>query len=70
MSGKIEGMHPGYRTVLQALRYGLEILDNPDISDKDKISRAKHQINDAMHILGYTDDLIQTYKKPKGKKEE
>jgi hypothetical protein len=61
---KIEDLGPHYKTVLQALRYGLEILDNPSVSDKDKVSRARHQIRDAMHILGYTDHLVETYRKP------
>jgi len=60
---KIEDLSPHYRTVLQALRYGLEILENDDISDKDKVVRVKHQIRDAMHILGYTDDLVATYRR-------
>lgn len=61
---RIEDLKPHYKTVLQALRYGLEILDNPSFADKEKISRARHQIRDAMHILGYTDHLVKTYKKP------
>ncbi len=63
MSGKVEDMHPSYKTVLQALRYGLEILEDPDISDKDKVSRAKHQIKDTMHILGYTEDQMRNFKR-------
>jgi hypothetical protein len=64
MTDKIEDLNPHYRTVLQALRYGLEVIDNPDMSDKEKLARAKHQIRDAMHILGYTDHLVETYRKP------
>jgi len=60
---KIEELKPHYKTVLQALRYGLEILDNDAISDKEKLSRVKHQIKDAMHILGYTEDLVKTYRR-------
>jgi hypothetical protein len=61
---RIEDLEPHFKTVLQALRYGLEILDNPTFGDKEKISRARHQIRDAMHILGYTDHLAKTYRKP------
>ena len=60
---KIEDLNPHYKTVLQALRYGLEILENDAVSDQDKVSRVKHQIKDAMHILGYTEELIETYKR-------
>jgi len=60
---KIEELNPHYTTVLQALRYGLEVLETEKLSDKEKISRAKHQIKDAMHILGYTDDLLNTYRR-------
>lgn len=60
MSGKIEDMHPHYRTVLQALRHGLDVLENKELSDKEKVSRAKHQIKDAMHLLGYTEKLVRT----------
>jgi hypothetical protein len=67
MSGKIEEMHPHYKTVLQALRYGLEILEDKQISDKEKVSRAKHQIKDAMFLLGYTEKLVRTYRKPSAK---
>jgi len=67
MSGKIENMHPNYKTVLQMLRYGLEVLERDDLTDYQKISRAKHQIKDAMHMLGYTEELIKTYRKPKPK---
>ncbi len=63
MSEKIEEMHPHYKTVLQALRYGLEILEKKELSDKEKVSKAKHQIKDAMHILGYTDKLVETYRR-------
>ena len=63
MSGKIEDMHPHYKTVLQALRHGLEILENKELSDKDKVSRAKHQIKDAMFLLGYTEELVRTYRR-------
>jgi len=59
----IEGLKPHYKTVLQALRHGLEVLENDEFSDKEKILRAKHQIKDAMHILGYTDNLVKTYKR-------
>ncbi len=65
MSGKIEDMQPHYKTVLQALRYGLEILENKELADNVKVSRAKHQMKDAMKLLGYTEDLVRTYKKPK-----
>ena len=58
MSKRIEDLHPHYKTVLQALRYGLEILRS-DLTDKEKVDRAEHQIKDAMHILGYTDDLVK-----------
>jgi hypothetical protein len=64
MSGNIENMHPHYKTVLQALRYGLEVLENKELSDKEKVSRAKHQIKDAMFLLGYTEELVRTYRKP------
>jgi hypothetical protein len=60
---KIEDLGPHYETVLQALRYGLEISEQDTVSDKDKVSRMKHQIKDAMHILGYTDELVKTYRK-------
>ena len=60
---KIEDLKPHYKTVLQALRHGLEVLENDSFSDKEKISRVKHQIRDAMHVLGYTDDLVRTYKR-------
>lgn len=63
MSGKIEDMKPHYKTVLQALRYGLEILERKDWTDERKIAWAKHQIKDAMHILGYTDNLMDTYRR-------
>lgn len=67
MSGKIEDMHPHYKTVLQTLRHGLEILENDQLSDKDKVSRTKHQIKDAMHLLGYTEELVRTYRRPSTK---
>jgi len=60
---RIEDLGPHYKTVLQALRYGLEILEDATLSDSDKISRVKHQIKDAMHILGYTDQLVKTYRR-------
>jgi DNA-binding MltR family transcriptional regulator len=63
MSEKIEDLHPHYKTVLQELRYGLEVLENKEFSDKEKISRAKHQIKDAIHLLGYTEELVKTYKR-------
>lgn len=63
LSGKIEDMNPNYKTVLQALRYGLEILENKNLSEKEKVSRAKHQIKDAMFLLGYTEELIRTYRR-------
>jgi hypothetical protein len=55
---KIEDLNPNFRTVLQALRYGLEILDDNTIPDKAKLSRVRHQIKDAMYILGYTNHLV------------
>jgi DNA-binding MltR family transcriptional regulator len=60
---KIEDLKPHYKTVLQALRHGLEVLENDAFSDKEKISRVRHQIKDAMHVLGYTDDLVETYRR-------
>jgi hypothetical protein len=60
---KIEDLGPHFKTVLQALRYGLEISREDSVSDKDKVSRMKHQIKDAMHILGYTNELVKTYRK-------
>ncbi len=39
---KIESLGPHYKTVLQALRYAIKILEDPDIPDKEKISSAKH----------------------------
>jgi hypothetical protein len=60
---KIENLRPRYKTALQALRLGLEILDNPNNTDRYKIHWARHQIRDAMHILGYTEELVQTYKR-------
>jgi|LSQX01.2.fsa_nt_gb hypothetical protein len=63
MSGKIEDMHPHYKTVLQALRYGLEILENDNLSDKEKVSRAKHQIKDTMCLLGYTEEFMRGFKR-------
>jgi hypothetical protein len=60
---KIEDLTTDYKTVIQALRYGLEVLDDQTLSSSDKISRAKHLIRDAMHILGYTDNLVETYKR-------
>lgn len=64
LAGKIEKLHPHYKTVLQALRYGLEVLERDDLTDKQKVGRAKHQIKDAMHMLGYTEELVRTYRKP------
>ena len=63
MVEKIEELTPHYKTVIQALRHGLEVLQNQTFSDSEKISRAKHQIRDAMHILGYTDNLEETYRR-------
>lgn len=60
---RIEDLGPHYKTVLQALRYGLEILEDGTLPDSDKISRVKHQIKDAMHVLGYTDQLVKTYRR-------
>ncbi|MGD0160435.1 MAG: hypothetical protein ABSB89_09075 [Candidatus Bathyarchaeia archaeon] len=61
---KIEDMKPPhFQTILQILRYGVEILERKDWSEKKKISRAKHQFKDAMFRLGYTDDLFQTYRR-------
>jgi len=63
MAKKVEKLNPRYSTVLQALRYGLEILEKEDMTDKKKISLVKHQIKDAMRILGYTEELVETYRK-------
>ena len=62
-------MHPHYKTVLQALRYGLEVLERNDLTDKQKIGRAKHQIKDVMFLLGYTEKLVRTYRKTSAKTE-
>jgi len=67
---KIEELEPHFKTVLQALRYGLEILDKKDWSEEKKIRWARHQIRDAMHILGYTDNLVSTYRREPEPKEE
>ena len=60
---RIEDLAPHYTNILQALRYGLEISEDDNVSDNDKVSRMKHQIKDAMHILGYTDELVKTYRR-------
>ena len=60
---RIEDLKSHLKTVLQALRYGLEIIDKPSVADKEKVSRVRHQIRDAMHILGHTDDLVRTYRR-------
>jgi hypothetical protein len=60
---KIEDLQPHYKTVLQALRYGLEVLNRDDLTETQKIGRAKHQIKDAMFLLGYTDELVKNYRR-------
>lgn len=62
MTKKIEDLEPHFKTVVQALRYALEILDK-DWTDEEKIRWVRHQIRDAMHILGYTSDQVRTYRR-------
>jgi hypothetical protein len=60
LSKRIEDLTPREgETVLQALKSAIQILENKEISEQDRINRAKHVIRDAMHILGYTDALVK-----------
>jgi hypothetical protein len=59
LSKKIEELTPGKgETVLSALKSAIQILDSPNHNEADRIPHAKHKIRDAMHILGYTDALV------------
>jgi hypothetical protein len=55
---KIEDLNPNTKTVLQALRSAIQIRENKNIPEQDRINRAKHVIRDVMHILGYIEDLV------------
>jgi hypothetical protein len=41
---KIEDLNPNTKTVLQALKSAVQILENTEIPPNDRISRAKHVI--------------------------
>jgi len=55
---KIEELHPHHETVLGCLRLALSNLDNTSITDKEKISRAKHNIRDGLKRLGFTEEYV------------
>jgi len=61
---KIEDLTPNHETVMGCLRLALMNLDNPGILEKEKISRAKHNIRDALRRLGFTQENVDNPPKP------
>ena len=59
---KIEDLTPNHETVMGCLRLALKNLDNTNIPDADKISRARHNIKDALRRLGFTQDAVDNPK--------
>jgi len=55
---KIEELNPNHETVMGCLRLALMNLDNPSLLDKEKISRARHNIRDALRRLGFTQEDV------------
>jgi len=55
---KIEDLSPNHETVMGCLRLALMNLDNSNISDNEKISRARHNIRDALRRLGFTQENV------------
>jgi len=58
----IEDLNPNHETVMGCLQLALKNLNNINISDIDKISRARHNIRDALRRLGFTQDAIDNPK--------
>ena len=59
---KIEDLTPNHETVMGCLQLALKNLDNASIPDTDKISRARHNIRDALRRLGFTQDAVDNPK--------
>ncbi|MCW4042512.1 MAG: hypothetical protein NWE90_02155 [Candidatus Bathyarchaeota archaeon] len=59
---KIEDLTPNHETVMGCLQLALKNLDNANISDTAKISRARHNIRDALRRLGFTQDAVDNPK--------
>jgi len=55
---KIEELHPNHETVMGCLRLALMNFDNINLSDREKISRARHNIKDALRRLGFTQENV------------
>jgi len=55
---RIEELNPNHETAMGCLRLALMDLDNPTYADKEKISRARHNIKDALRRLGFTQENV------------
>lgn len=57
---KIEELNPNHETTMGCLQLALKNLDNTNISDREKISRARHNIRDALRRLGFTQENVDS----------
>lgn len=55
---KIEDLTPNHETVMGCLQLALKNLNNAKMSDKERVSRARHNIRDALRRLGFTQDAV------------
>lgn len=56
---KIEDLKPNHPTALGCFRLALDNLDNPALTDKQKILRARHNIRDGLMRLGFKERDVE-----------